>query len=82
MGYKAGGNAIMLLPITSQYDGFAFKLSFFVYINTIDLRIFKSDLRKIPHAVDPKEHINYCVNLGVFACDTIFQITGMFTFTA
>jgi hypothetical protein len=81
MGDRTDGKAIMLLPITSQYDEFGFQLSSLVYKNTIDLRLLKSDLRKIPHAVDPKE-LNYCVNRGVSAGDTISQITGIFTFTA
>jgi hypothetical protein len=71
----------MLLPITSQYVGDGFQLSFLVYTKTVDLCKLKSDLHKIPRATDPKER-NYCVNRGVSAGDTISQITGIFTFTA
>jgi len=68
----------MLLPITSQYVGVGFQLSSLVYTNTVDLCILKTDLRKIPRAIDPKER-NYCVNRGVSAGDNISQITGIFT---
>jgi len=80
----------MLQPITSQYVGFGFQLSSLVYTNTVDLCILKTDLRKIPHAMDPNKR-NYCVYRRVFVGDRsvtwdnrflLSQITGIFTFTA
>jgi len=71
----------MLLPITSQYVGFGFQLRSLVYTNTVGLCILKSDLRKIPRAMDPNKR-NYFVNRGLSARGTTSQITGNFTFTA